>query len=194
MADFGAQVASSLATRQLADELEKRGMKVSGFPDDDARRLQVLLDAEWEATKAERMKEARAAALKKMELDQALARRKQAEAQLREEESTVASDEVASLLLRCVAPARGAFEAHPAFDLRGASLPVPPALGSNPNGSLTLSWDASPRRAYQVRCSQDLSTWLPEGAPVTGSSVLIPVPPETQRMFFRVEAHLPLSQ
>ena len=28
------------------------------------------------------------------------------------------------LLLRCVAPARGAFEAHPAFDLRGASLPV----------------------------------------------------------------------
>jgi len=76
----------------------------------------------------------------------------------------------------------------------GASLPVPPALGSNPNGSLTLSWDASPRRAYQVRCSQDLSTWLPEGAPVTGSSVLIPVPPETQRMFFRVEAHLPLSQ
>jgi len=36
----------------------------------------------------------------------------------------------------------------------GASLPVPPALGSHPDGSLTLSWDASPRRA----CS---SAWNP---------------------------------
>jgi len=102
--DLGnAPSASQMPGRRLIEELEKRGLKASGFPDDDARRLQVLLDAEWEATKAERMKEARAAALKKMELDQALARRKRAEAQLREEESTVASDEVASLLLRCVA-------------------------------------------------------------------------------------------
>ena len=48
---FGAQVASSLATRQLAEELEKRGMRSTGFPDDDARRLQVAFDAEWERDK-----------------------------------------------------------------------------------------------------------------------------------------------
>ena len=102
--DLGnAPSASQMPGRRLIDELEKRGLKASGFPDDDARRLQVLLDAEWEATKAERLKEARAAALKKAELDRELARRKLAEAQLREEESTVAADEVASLLLRCVA-------------------------------------------------------------------------------------------
>lgn len=47
-----AQIASSLATRQLAEELEKRGMKSTGFPDDDARRLQVAFDAEYERDKA----------------------------------------------------------------------------------------------------------------------------------------------
>jgi hypothetical protein len=102
--DLGsAPSASQMPGRRLIEELEKRGLKASGFPDDDARRLQVLLDAEWEATKVERMKEARAAALKKMELDAALSRRKHAEAQLREEEATAASDETAALLLRCVA-------------------------------------------------------------------------------------------
>lgn len=102
--DLGnAPSASQMPGRRLIEELEKRGLKASGFPDDDARRLQVLLDQEWEATKAERMKEARAAALKKTELGQALARRKFAEEQLREEEATVAGDAVASQLLRFVA-------------------------------------------------------------------------------------------
>ena len=50
--DSTPQIAMSLATRQLAEELEKRGMKSTGFPDDDARRLQVAFDAEFERDKA----------------------------------------------------------------------------------------------------------------------------------------------
>ena len=44
--DLGnAPSASQMPGRRLIEELEKRGLKASGFPDDDARRLQVLLEA-----------------------------------------------------------------------------------------------------------------------------------------------------
>jgi hypothetical protein len=74
----------------------------------------------------------------------------------------------------------------------GSSLFIPQPLHFNPNGSIALSWIASPRRIYQVLCSTDLSLWLPEGPPVQGSSRLITPPANTHRFFIRVAPTLPL--
>lgn len=51
------QDASSLAGKQLAEELEKRGLKVSGFADDDIKSLQRAYNAEFERDRTEKMKQ-----------------------------------------------------------------------------------------------------------------------------------------
>ena len=70
--------ASQLGAKQLTDELERRGLRATGFSGEDAQRLQVALDAEYDAEQAAR----------------ALARA-QREAQRRK-------DEEAARLARCV--------------------------------------------------------------------------------------------
>jgi len=77
-------------------------LKVSGFPDDDARRLQVHLDQEWVTTKAERLKGAKLAYEKKRKDDAELAARMHDERLVREEEETLASDASASFLLNLI--------------------------------------------------------------------------------------------
>jgi hypothetical protein len=57
-------------------------------------------------------------------------------------------------------------------------------------GSAGLQWTHSPRRIYQVRCSSDLSTWWPEGAPTLLDAATVPTGGAT-RMFFKVEATRP---
>lgn len=51
------QDASSLVGKQLAEELEKRGLKVSGFADDDIKTLQRAYNAEFERDRTEKMKQ-----------------------------------------------------------------------------------------------------------------------------------------
>ncbi len=51
------QDAAALSSKQLADELERRGLKVSGFADDDIKTLQKAYNAEFERDRAERQKQ-----------------------------------------------------------------------------------------------------------------------------------------
>jgi hypothetical protein len=101
--DLGnAPLALDLPRHRLAEELSKRGLKASGFPLDDARRLQVFLDKEWEATKAERMQEAREAYQKKRQLEAVMASKAHEELQLREEAEAIAGDATAAFYLRLI--------------------------------------------------------------------------------------------
>ena len=101
--DLGdAPQALDMPRHRLADELSKRGLKPSGFPIDDARRLQVFLDREWEATKSERLQEAREAYLRKRKLEAVMAARAHEELQLREEAEAVARDATAAFYLRLI--------------------------------------------------------------------------------------------
>ena len=102
--DLGdAPQALDMPRHRLADELSKRGLKPSGFPIDDARRLQTFLDKEWEATKSERLQEAREAYLRKRKLEAVMAARAHEELQLREEAEAVAKDATAAFYLRLIA-------------------------------------------------------------------------------------------
>lgn len=51
------QDASILSSKQLQEELEKRGLKISGFADDDVKLLQKAFNAEFERDRAEKMKQ-----------------------------------------------------------------------------------------------------------------------------------------
>lgn len=51
------QDASVLSSKQLQEELEKRGLKISGFADDDVKLLQKAFNAEFERDRAEKMKQ-----------------------------------------------------------------------------------------------------------------------------------------
>ena len=46
--------AAHLSARQLADELERRALRPSGFHGEDVRQLQAAYDAEFAAERAER--------------------------------------------------------------------------------------------------------------------------------------------
>jgi hypothetical protein len=51
------QDASILSSKQLQEELEKRGLKISGFADDDVKLLQKAFNSEFERDRAQKMKE-----------------------------------------------------------------------------------------------------------------------------------------
>jgi len=54
--------ASSLSAKQLCEELERRGLRPSGFLFEDATTLQRIFDAEFSKERAEREQAAEAAA------------------------------------------------------------------------------------------------------------------------------------
>jgi hypothetical protein len=101
--DLGdAPSALDMPRHRLAEELSKRGLKPSGFPADDARRLQTYLDSEWEATKIVRLQEAREAYVQKRKLQAIMAGKAHEELQLREEGEAVAKDVTAAFYLRLI--------------------------------------------------------------------------------------------
>lgn len=73
-------------------QLEKRGLSPSGFPEDDIAKLQVKLDEEWAAEKAERDKKRFAAQQRKQAEEAELRKRRLLERQRAEEEDAVNSD------------------------------------------------------------------------------------------------------
>jgi hypothetical protein len=124
--DFGQpQQASLLAPRFLAEELEKRHMKVSGFFDDDARRLQVVFNAEFEAEKAEMMVQLAAVEAAKKDREAALRSRQHEEAQRVAEEGALAGDARAAALAALV---RSGARAPAALELRGLGAAAQRAL------------------------------------------------------------------
>ena len=83
-----------------------------------------------------------------------------------------------------------------------ASLPGAAAMSGGPEAGFTLEWPASSRRAYQLRYTDDLGTWDPVGALLTGTpqadgsvrgSVHVTPPATAWRMFFRIDPQLPLQ-
>jgi alpha-tubulin suppressor-like RCC1 family protein len=62
-------------------------------------------------------------------------------------------------------------------------------------GNIDLDWTGSTRRVFTVLCSPDLQTWTPVGTPLTGSSADLSLAhPGAQKLFFRVQAGLPLTE
>ena len=66
--------ALALNAKLLSDELERRGLRVTGFSGEDAQRLQVELDAEYDAEQALRV-EARAARVELRRAEEAATQR-----------------------------------------------------------------------------------------------------------------------
>jgi hypothetical protein len=84
--------AQHLMQNDLSAELEQRGLKPTGFWSDDARRLQVEFDKEYEV-ELEQMQEKRAeAAVRRAAAEELMMRQLALERELREEEEAVASD------------------------------------------------------------------------------------------------------
>ena len=84
--------AQHLMQNDLSAELEQRGLKPTGFWSDDARRLQVEFDKEYEV-ELEQMQEKRAeAAVRRAAAEELMIRQLALERELREEEEAVASD------------------------------------------------------------------------------------------------------
>jgi hypothetical protein len=83
--------ASELTGKQLAEELVARGLKPSGFPEDDIKALQKHLNAEFESQKEALIKERREALKKRRAEEEALRMQRFLEKQKREEEEAVAA-------------------------------------------------------------------------------------------------------
>ena len=84
--------AQHLMQNDLSAELESRGLKPTGFWSDDARRLQIEFDKEFEI-ELEQMQEKRAeAAVRRAAAEEEMMRQLALERELREEEEAVASD------------------------------------------------------------------------------------------------------
>uniref|UniRef100_A0A7S1GBD9 Uncharacterized protein n=1 Tax=Bicosoecida sp. CB-2014 TaxID=1486930 RepID=A0A7S1GBD9_9STRA len=90
--DEEAPQASDLSQKALRDELEKRGIKPTGFPADDIRLLQARFDQEWAAEKQERDAKRFAAQQRKQAEEAELRKRRLLERQRAEEEDAVNSD------------------------------------------------------------------------------------------------------
>lgn len=98
-ADFKPPDASQLSAKQMIEELERRGLKPTGFPADDARLLQKAFDAEFEAHREDMMKE-RAEAARRKKIEEENRRREQFLSQQRgEEEAALAADPYAAFTL-----------------------------------------------------------------------------------------------
>ena len=84
--------AQHLMQNDLSGELESRGLKPTGFWSDDARRLQIEFDKDYEV-EMEQMQEKRAeAAVRRAAAEEEMMRQLALERELREEEEAVASD------------------------------------------------------------------------------------------------------
>ena len=81
--------ASELTAKQLADELVGRGLKPSGFPEDDIKALQKVLNVEFESQKEALIKERREAIKRRRAEEEALRMQRFLEKQKREEEDAV---------------------------------------------------------------------------------------------------------
>ena len=84
--------AQHLMQNDLSSELESRALKPTGFWSDDARRLQIEFDKEYEI-ELEQMQEKKAeAAVRRAQAEEEMMRQLALERELREEEEAVASD------------------------------------------------------------------------------------------------------
>jgi hypothetical protein len=91
--------ASELTGKQLQEELVSRGLKPSGFPEDDMKTLQKIFNAEFEAEKETKMAERREALKKRRAEEEALKMQRILEKQKREEEEAVAQSPLISLFI-----------------------------------------------------------------------------------------------
>ena len=89
--ELKAPQASELTGKQLAEELVSRGLKPTGFPEDDVKMLQKAFNAEFEAEKETRIKEMREALARRRAEEEALRLQRLLEKQKREEEEAVAA-------------------------------------------------------------------------------------------------------
>jgi hypothetical protein len=96
--DVHAPDASLLSGKSIAEELERRGQRPTGFPDEDVKALQRLFDAEFEADREERMRARRDAARKRRAEEEALRAARALERARREEADALAADPSASFL------------------------------------------------------------------------------------------------
>jgi hypothetical protein len=82
-ADMRAPDASGLSAKQLVEELQARGLKPTGFPEDDIKLLQKQLNAEFEAEKADKIKERREALMRRKAEEDAMRMQRFVEKQVR---------------------------------------------------------------------------------------------------------------
>ncbi len=97
-AELRAPQAAELSARQIVEEMERRGLKPTGFVEDDTKKLQVVLDLEFETDKAEIMRERRAIAERKRAEEDALRLQRFMEKCAREEAEALHADEHAAFL------------------------------------------------------------------------------------------------
>lgn len=82
--------------------MEKRGLKVSGFPADDIRDLQKKLDEDFEAEREDRMRKHRELMQRKKLEEEQLRKKRLLERQRAEEEEAVRLDHRVSFWLQLV--------------------------------------------------------------------------------------------
>lgn len=90
--DIRAPQASELSAKQLVEELERRGIKPTGFPEDDIKKLQRALDDEFDAEKEERVRARKDALEKKRQEEEALLLQRFLEKCAREEAEALEED------------------------------------------------------------------------------------------------------
>lgn len=90
--------ASELSAKQLVEELERRGLKPTGFPEDDIKKLQKALNEEFESEKEERMRQRREALEKRRQEEEALRLQRFLEKSAREEAEALQADPRAAFL------------------------------------------------------------------------------------------------
>lgn len=94
--------AGQLSAKQLIEELERRGLKPTGFPADDCRLLQKAFDTEFEAEKSERLRAHAEAAAKRKALEEAQRLQRLAQEQQKAEDDALAADPRATYLLELI--------------------------------------------------------------------------------------------
>lgn len=130
--DIGPPNAKDLSSKALVEEMEKRGMRPSGFPDEDIKALQKAFDSEWEGEKEERIRQREDALLKKKQEEEAMRLQRYSEKQLREEEDAMLNDPDAAFMLKLIQDNR----APETLILRGSNSVIRcliKALGDNQN-------------------------------------------------------------
>lgn len=97
--DVGPPSAYDLSSKALLEEMEKRGLRPSGFADEDTKTLQRAFDMEWEGEREERVRQRETALLKKKQEEESMRLQRYMEKQTREEEDALSNDPDASVML-----------------------------------------------------------------------------------------------
>lgn len=102
LVDIGPPNARDLSSKALVEEMEKRGLRPSGFADEDIKCLQKAFDLEWEGEKEERIRQRESALLKKKQEEEAMRLQRYIEKQNREEEDALSNDADANFMLELI--------------------------------------------------------------------------------------------